>query len=137
MDEYAVEPNPRESKAYNWSCLREVWLEQYQYMSDETKVLIGTAIKLLEPRDYDRPGEGGDSGRVYFDDGSEIYFDWDDGQFECNGRRLTYPGLNTLKEGEPLYWNYKDVTEFTESDPSYRSPWWLTDIWLQTDLRRG
>ena len=83
--------------AEKWSTLREWYLSKddmfYRY-------ILGP--ELIKVRPFNVPQEPflGDQGTVDFEDGSYINWDWDNGDFEINGKRLEYP----YYINDPLFW---------------------------------
>jgi phage baseplate assembly protein gpV len=70
-------------------------------MDADVQAHLYSALKAVAPTACDDPNTGGDQGGVYFSDGSEIKYDWDNGDFESEGVRFQYPYGND----DPLWWS--------------------------------
>lgn len=88
------------TQAMTWGLLRDFWLQSGNEMDADVQSRLKDAMKLVAPTACDDPKTGGDSGDVYFSDGSTIKYDWDNGDFECEGVRLQYPYYSE----DPLWW---------------------------------
>jgi len=87
------------TQAMTWAVLREFWLEYGSIVPSKVQDNIKELLEFFKPNYVDDTNLG-DSGYVYFIDGSTILYDWDEGHFECEGRRLQYP----YDKDDPLFW---------------------------------
>lgn len=96
-----------------WGKYRELWLDFACELPDNSPVKESTRQIILSvsptfvPNYKDDKGSWGDSGSVMFSDGSEIRWDWDNGDFlipaegsDWCDTPLSYP----WHANDPLYW---------------------------------
>lgn len=93
-----------ETNAETWSKLRACYMEVY---NKDTKALLRAALNLVAPTYVPEQPFRGDAGDVLFADGSTIRWDWDNGDFEVNGKRLEYP----WGHDDPLDFDYSSTKE--------------------------
>lgn len=86
------------TKAKVWSILRATYLELLNSADSDIVNNLYNIIKTVEPIDVPDSSIG-DSGLVWFDDGSYIKWDWDDGYFGFEDQILGYP----WELEDPLY----------------------------------
>jgi hypothetical protein len=87
------------TKAMVWVQLREFWLKNEANAPEGLRSSIRNLLTEYKPCLVPDTMMG-DSGYVSFDDGSQILWDWDNGDFECGEERLSYPFNND----DPLFW---------------------------------
>lgn len=100
------------TKAKLWVMLREVFLDllqsdvyNYESLPEDAPLAYNKlceAIKACAPSMVFGPPNG-DSGWISFDDGSRVDWDWDNGDFEHDGVRFTYPWAESGLD--PLFWD--------------------------------
>ena len=92
------------TNATTWALLREQWLRMSNLGYGEDHLVMVKLKELLiifKPVHIPNPVNDGDYGWVYFSDNSCIKWDWDNGDFWCEGLgRLNYP----FYSNDPLDW---------------------------------
>lgn len=127
------------SNACIWSKLRETYLDLKDTGVNGLDVALPhfkILMRQFAPTSVPNPSEGGwgDQGTVNFADGSYIKWDWDNGDFEFEETRLSYP----WSESDPLFWSDEDYLDFVDFNTKPNGQYIAVGIWARIcDVKDG